>query len=76
MDKEALVRIIYEERNRQNIKWGIQHHTDLFWLGILVEEVGEVAKALLEHGDVFEELIQCIAVCIAWIEDKYGNNNR
>ena len=67
------VRIIYEERNRQDIKWGEQHHTNLFWLGILIEEIGEIAKAILENGDIFEELIQSIAVCIAWIEDKDGN---
>ena len=73
MDKEALIRIIYEERNRQDIKWGEQHHTNLFWLGILIEEIGEIAKAILENGDIFEELIQSIAVCIAWIEDKDGN---
>jgi len=61
---------IRQERNAQDKKWGEQNHTDLYWLGVLMEEVGEAAKALIEgkfaHARV--ELVQCAAVCVAWIE--------
>lgn len=36
------------ERRRQDAKWGEQNHNDYYWLGILTEEVGEAAKALIE----------------------------
>lgn len=37
-------------------------------LSILVEEVGEVGKALQGDGNLEEELIQCASVCIKWLE--------
>lgn len=46
-------------------------------LTVLVEEVGEVARAVLEtgnlandkhQGDVKKELVQVAAVCLAWLE--------
>jgi hypothetical protein len=40
-------------------------------LGVLMEEVGEIAKALLEEHDeeyVVAELTQVAAVCVAWLE--------
>jgi NTP pyrophosphatase (non-canonical NTP hydrolase) len=39
---------VYEERRRQDLKWGQQDHDAFVWLGILMEEVGEVARAALE----------------------------
>ena len=33
---------------RQDNLWGEQDHDMLYWLGILTEEVGEVAKAIIE----------------------------
>lgn len=40
-------------------------------LGMLVEEVGEVARAVQgghDAGDLREELVQCAAICCAWFE--------
>ena len=37
-------------------------------LAVLTEEVGEVAKALLEGTNVHEELVQVAAVAVAWAE--------
>ena len=46
-------------------------------LCILTEEVGEVARALLNDGQLTHdirpkvlrtELIQCAAICVAWLE--------
>ena len=64
---------IIEEVHRQDDKWGEQNHDDLYWLGILMEEVGEVATELIEHrGKKLEqktddEIIQCAAVCLNWL---------
>ena len=63
---------IAEERIRQNLKWGVQRLRDDRWLTVLTEEVGEVAKEILEHHDdttnLRKELIQCAAVIVQWIE--------
>lgn len=71
--------LIHEERERQIAKWGDQHHTHLEWLGILVEEVGEIAEAIVKRfvdyetkddTPIFKEIIHATAVGIAWLEDK------
>lgn len=65
--------LVTEERTRQDQKWGPLPRNLPWktWLAILLEEVGEVAKALLEHDDVelSKECIQCAAVIAAWMED-------
>lgn len=63
-----------DELANQRRKWGVQHHTDANWLAILVEEVGEAAKSMLEDGGddgrVSAELIQVAAVAVAWLQDR------
>lgn len=63
------------ERERQNAKWGrvagewFVPNSDK--LVVLVEEVGEVARAIYDGESdehLMEELVQCAAVCVAWIE--------
>lgn len=66
---------VLEERQRQIEKFGEQNHDDLTWLAILMEEVGECAKAILEKSNLREELIQVVAVIFAWIECKERNDN-
>jgi hypothetical protein len=59
------------ERESQEDKWGEQmHHTDEFWTVILGEEFGEVAREVYEKDTekLYNELIQCGAVCMAWAE--------
>ena len=60
------------ERERQHQLFGDQSDkVNGVWLGILVEEVGEVAKALNEDDPVEhlrEELVQVAAVATAWVE--------
>lgn len=63
------------ERERQNAKWGrvagewFVPNSDK--LVVLVEEVGEVARAI-HDGDtdehLMEELTQCAAICVCWCE--------
>ena len=64
---------IAKERQRQDEKWGKlpRNHDNYKWNAILSEEVGEVAKEVLERNDKLlkEELIQVAAVAVAWINE-------
>jgi len=62
---------VRQERTRQNEKWGRQKHSNQVWQTIAIEEFGEIAKAMLEHGQVRKELIQTTAVLVAWLEDGF-----
>lgn len=44
-DVEAMHEVL-AERLRQDARWGEQSHPPLAWLSILLEEVGEVARAV------------------------------
>lgn len=73
--REVLGRI-RDERERQQKKWGDQWKYGAtppeVKLAILVEEVGEVSKEVLEGGEQYQslqvELVQVAAVCVAWLE--------
>ena len=75
---------VLTERKRQDRKWGEQNHDPYIYMAILVEEVGELAQAILhtqfggDHGgwtNVRTEVVHCAAVALAMIEcldrDKY-----
>ena len=78
---------ILRERERQDEKWGSQRtNPPLYWLGILVEEVGELSKALIEPvgprelvaalaGEVRKELVQVAAVALCWLEAMEGESD-
>lgn len=38
-------------------------------LAVLIEEVGEIGKALQGEGELKEELVQVAAVCCRWLEN-------
>lgn len=71
---------VLDERLRQDRKWGEQNHSPMHWMPILMEEVGESAKAALEthfeynvdtakdYSEYRKELIQVAAVAVAMIE--------
>ena len=62
---------VMEERARQDAKWGEQNHSDIYWLGILMEEVGETAKAIIDDvgpAGTRTEITQVCAVALAWLE--------
>jgi hypothetical protein len=73
---------IYNERFCQDEKWGVQNHLPEKWMNILMEEVGEASKNVLEaypHGEAIyakenalkwwrKEMIQVAAVAVAAIE--------
>lgn len=64
------------ERERQDMRWGTQDHDDPRWLAILTEELGEVAREVVEElaiprsrgYQIREELVQVAAVAVAWLE--------
>ncbi len=68
---EDIFEAIQTERDRQDVKWGANRYLSReMWLTILMEEVGEAAKAALEADmeGYAEELIQVAAVAVAAIE--------
>jgi NTP pyrophosphatase (non-canonical NTP hydrolase) len=78
LTEDVLLDVI-AERKRQDWKWGEQNHDPETWLAVLIEEVGEVGKAILEMSfpsgeavdllDLYRlELIQVAAVAVAAIE--------
>ena len=73
--QEQVIWSILEERGRQDRKWGSQRtHSPEKWLTILMEEVGEVARASLEDDPLsyIEELVQVAAVAVAALESHYA----
>lgn len=74
MDRDRIIREILAERARQDCQFGRDQgqwkaHPSIR-LTILQEEVGEVARAIIERKplELRSELIQCGAVIIAWLE--------
>lgn len=79
---------VRKERNRQIRKWGDQgKDSNAKWGLILVEEVGECAKAVLDYvlwdksasvtskqAHLFKELVQVAAVAFAWGEAILKSN--
>lgn len=61
---------VHAERVRQDEKWGEQNHDPALFLTILTEEVGEVARAILDKDTpgYREELIQVAAVAVSIVE--------
>ena len=65
--------LVLEERKRQFEKWGDQaHKTDGVWTQILMEEIGEwnraVLEEMIEHAKT--EMVQVIAVTYAWLQGR------
>ena len=80
--KRAVMESIYAERDSQDKRWGpLPRGLDAgTWLGVLMEEVGEVATETITRdlglpGDGIDydrlsaELVQVAAVAISWLEE-------
>jgi len=65
-----LEKSVRTERERQDNKWGAQTHSHCYWLGILVEELGEWAEVRYDHlpEREAEEAVHVLAVLFAWLE--------
>lgn len=67
LEDSEIWQLIQEERARQERLWGGAPHTTSTWLFILLEEVGECARALLggQIESLRRELVQVAAVAVA-----------
>lgn len=82
MNRSDIYALIDAERSRQAFKWDREHpwgHGDcsshdvapIVKVAVLTEEVGEVARAVLENSYVDQlaaELVQVAAIAVAWLE--------
>lgn len=73
---------VMSERARQDAKWGEQNHEPQLWMGILMEEVGELAQAVNEtvfdngpgerakggYENMRAEAVQVAAVALSIVE--------
>jgi NTP pyrophosphatase (non-canonical NTP hydrolase) len=70
MEREKILEELVRERKRQNMLHSTFPKDEFKRLGILLEEVGEVAKGLNDGNkeNLKEELIQVASVCVRWLE--------
>jgi NTP pyrophosphatase (non-canonical NTP hydrolase) len=68
LNREMIFRLIDAERLRQDARHPEWDEEKAF--AVLVEEVGEVAKALneMDKVELIRELVQVAAVCVRWLE--------
>jgi len=76
---EKVIELVISERTFQDHKFGEinKNNTPKDWLPILMEEVGEVAKAIQikDYDNLRLELIQVAAVSIQWLEHIYAKES-
>lgn len=65
---------ISHEREYQAVQWGDLRHIPEQWVTLLAEELGEVAKAIIESDSngYAAELVQLAAVAVAALEQAEG----
>ena len=71
MKRKAYLKLVKEERKRQEEIYGNRQHWDAEWFILLSEEVGEVAKAIIldDIPQMRKELIQCAALIESWFKN-------
>ena len=85
-NRDIVLQLIDEERNRQDAKWGEQNHAQFQWVGILGEEFGEYCQAVNETylnnateqhkggiDNMMEELTHVAAVTVGAMESLMRN---
>ena len=70
--KQAFNDLIQIERNAQDEKWGQQNHSDERWVCIILEELGEASKSVIEKNEagILEETVQVAALLQAWVTSR------
>ncbi|WP_179950451.1 nucleoside triphosphate pyrophosphohydrolase family protein [Spirosoma aerolatum] len=71
MTAEQVIELVVAERERQIAKWGKQNLKLFFWILILQEELGEVAKAIIDEEpkeNLLNEAVQVTAVAVQMCE--------
>ena len=73
--------LLQHEDDNQMCTWGIQKHAPAIWMLILSEEVGELAKTILEHEvdglnpeDIQKEAIQVATLALKIAKMAVENN--
>lgn len=79
--RKQAINLVDVERDRQDIKWGEQNHTQQGWTGILGEEYGEYCQAVNEtylnnatkkheggYDNMMKELTHVAAVAVGAME--------
>lgn len=74
IEKQTAISSVLQERIRQDETWGEQNHSPTEWLPILMEEVGEFSKAILENSNIREEAVQVAAVALSIVESIDRNS--
>ena len=65
-DFRTLVNSEYCEQNHEYDK----QHDDHFWLGLVMEELGEAAQNINKGEPALNELVQVVALIESWIENR------
>lgn len=76
MRQQRIIEEILKERRNQDEKWGEQNHKPIEWIAILMEEVGEASKEIVNEyfigvnskDSYRKEMIQVAAVALHMIE--------
>lgn len=75
MNRSDIFNALVAERNHQDNKHGVEGHSIGAWLLILEFELKEAKEAAIKpktgRDNVISEVIQCMAVCMACLE-QYG----
>jgi NTP pyrophosphatase (non-canonical NTP hydrolase) len=66
VQQQDILKAMIAERRRQDMLHPDNDVGD--YLSIIIEEIGEVAKAMQGEGNIQEELIQVGATAIRWLE--------
>ena len=66
MNKEAFYESVSAEHNEQKRDSDVYKH-DYEWLGLVMEEVGEVAECVNENRCPIAELVQVATLIEAWV---------
>lgn len=79
MNRAEILARISGARELADIKWErtslaepLAGHSDYKIATILMEEVGEIARAIIENDNenLVDEIFDVLQVCVAWLESK------
>ena len=70
LNTDVVLAEVFDERRRQDEKWGPQHHDWVSWLLILMEEVGEAAEHELGANEIVTRMSTLGLQAKAWLEEN------
>jgi hypothetical protein len=74
MNDDRILAEIREECARQLAQWKGEDHSPVVWLGLITEQVGQAASAILSNhprseAETQRQLVHIAALCVSAIED-------